>query len=285
MPVPPLWPATDVLRELEIAADGSVATARTELYLQGIRDHLYTSTMIIAADLLASSLLDDAEDIVRQEEVQFRNLSNHNLVLTAAFSQSHTPNCRAPAIRGRYRSSRNRIVWIEGTLSDERIGRRDESPGIVVELLARMRLEQGPADAHRTRLAPLADIYRGCARPLLIRYAILEFVLEATRQLIRERFGDLDGSRLVVAGLRDLVFPPWTEIARGCVLEYRLSEDQLSSGTRLVHCDLSFSPRSDVGRLTIARVPGSRMQALETQPAAPEGSAGAGADGSRVAGR
>jgi hypothetical protein len=262
----PIWPATDVIRECQVAPDASVATAHTELYLQGSREHLYTSTMLIAADLLLAKLLEEGERLASLEEVQFRNLSNHNLILTVAVTRSKIPGVQSPAVRGRYRTTRDRILWIEGTLCDERICRHDESPGIVVELLERMHLEEGPAETHRTRLEPLAEIYRDCTQPLLIRCAIVDFALEATRQPIRERFGDLEGDRLVVAGLGNLVFPPWREVARGCLLEYRLSDGQLSSGTQLVHCDFSFSANRGVGRLTIARVPGSKMNALQSAP-------------------
>jgi len=165
----PIWPATDVIKDFRTAPDGSVGTAHAELYLQGNREHLYTSTMLIAADLLLTKLLDEGEQLASLEEVQFRNLSNHNLILTAAVSRSKIPGVQSPAIHGRYRTTRDRILWIEGTLSDERICRRDESPGIVVELLERMHLEENRAETHRTRLEPLAEIYQDCSRPLLIR--------------------------------------------------------------------------------------------------------------------
>jgi hypothetical protein len=259
------WPATDVIKDLHTAPDGSFGRAATDLYLQGDREHLYTSTILIAADLLLAELLEEGERLATLEEAQFRNLSNHNLVLTAAISRSDIPHVSSPAIRGRYRTSRDRILWIEGVLSDERIRRRHGSPGIVAELMERMRLEELQAPTLRTRLEPLTKVYRDCPRPLLTRYAMLEFVLEGTRQPIRERFGDLDGYRLVVAGLTNFSFPAWREVAQGCVLEYRLSEGRLSSGTKLVHCDFSFRPGGAVGRLTIARAPASRMIAADSQ--------------------
>jgi hypothetical protein len=262
----PVWPSIEVIKDFQVAPDGSVATAHTELYLQGRREHLYTSTMLIAVDLLLTKFLNEGEQLASLAGVQLRNLSNHNLVLTTAVTRSKIPGVQSPAVRGWYRTSQDRILWFEGTLADERISRREESPGVIAEMMQRMHLEKSRTEGHRTRLETLAEIYRDCSQPLLIRCAILDFVLEATRQLIRERFGDLGGDRLVVAGLRDFVFPPWQEVAHGCLLEYRLSDGRLSSGTQLVHCDFSFSPNRGVGRLTIARVPGAKMRALRSVP-------------------
>jgi hypothetical protein len=62
----PVWPSIEVIKDFQVAPDGSVATAHTELYLQGRREHLYTSTMLIAVDLLLTKFLNEGEQLEPQ---------------------------------------------------------------------------------------------------------------------------------------------------------------------------------------------------------------------------
>jgi hypothetical protein len=257
------WPATDVVKDLATSSNGSVVTARTDLYLQGKRHHIHTTTILIAADRVLSELLHDGEQLPDIDVLQNRNLSNCNLDLTATDASKRVPRVTSPAVRGVFCTDRGRALFLEGAVSDDPVRRREEPPGIFSELMERMHLEPSRDGIHTTRLDPLGSSYADPRDPILARYALIEFVLEGTRQRIRERFGNIDGYTLVVASWMGLLFPRWEDVAGGSILEYRLSEGQLSSGARLVHCDFSFGTDRERNRLTIACVPAARMAALE----------------------
>lgn len=259
----PAWPATDVIRNIEVARDRAFATARTDLYLQGNRDHIHTTTILIAADRVLSELLHEGERLPDVHELQNRNLSNRNLTLTVADSRSRISQAKSAALRGSFRTNLGRTLYVNAAVTDEVVQRRHAPAGIFGELLGRMHIEASESGVHTTRLDPLGPAWTACPNPTLGRHAIIEFVLEGTRQPIREQFGNLDGYALVVAGWRNFALPRWQDVVGGCVLEYRLSEGRLPSGARLVHCDFAFAPSARAGRLTIASVPASRMSALK----------------------
>jgi hypothetical protein len=257
-----IWPRTDVLRDLQVAADGSCATARTDLYLQGGRHHIHTTTILIAIDGLVSTLLEPGEGLPDIGELQFRHLSNRNLTLSVATAAEHLSPVSAPAIRGTLSTNRGRTLFVEGAVGDQRVHARTPAPGIFGEVMERMRLDVADGDVHRTTLDALPRSRANCRDPIATRYAIVEFVLEATRQRILERFGDIAGAVLVVAGWKDVAWPRWADVVHGCELAYRLDGDALSNGVRLVHCDFAFPRPPRGGRLTIARIPAARMDAL-----------------------
>jgi hypothetical protein len=251
------WPATDILRDVQVAPDGGEACARTDLALQGDRRYLHTTTCLIAADLLVTELLADGEEITCLEALEMRRLCTDNLVLTASFARPIEPS-RTPVMCGRYRIGRDRIVWFEGTADDTPVRRREEPSGVTLELLRRMRVEGDSGSSHCTELRPLDGIYASCPHPTLARFAHLELVLEATRQRIRERLAR-PGCCLLVAEVSHLTYPPWSRVARGCRVSYRLEEGRLSSGTELLHCHAALVPDLGTARVTIASVPESRM--------------------------
>lgn len=259
-----IWPCTDLIRDVQVAPDGSCATARTDLYLQGSRHHIHTTTIMLAVDCLMSMLLQPGERLPDIRELQFRHLSNRNLILTIAVSAERLPRIGAPAVRAALCTHRGRTFFVEGAVGDERVQSRRTAPDIFREVMAGMRLDAADGDVHRTTLGALGRSRAGCRDPIRTRYAIVEFVLEGTRQRILERFGDVEGAALVVAGWNDVVWPSWTDVAAGCVLAYRLSDGALSSGVRLVHCDFAFQLSQGSGRLTIARIPGAKMAALRS---------------------
>jgi hypothetical protein len=257
-----IWPDTDVLRDLQVAPDRSRASARTDLYLQGSRHHIHTTTILIAIDRLVSTLLQPGERLPDIRELQLRRVSNRNLTLRVATAPTPLAEVGAPAVRAVLLSNRGRTFVVEGTVGDERVLARQAAPVIFQEIMDGMHLEAADGDVHRTTLDALPRARAGCRDPILIRYAIVEFVLEATRQRILERFGDVEGAALVVAGWKDVMWPRWTDVAPGCALAYRLDDGALSNGVRLVHCDFAFPARHRKGRLTIARIPGATMEAL-----------------------
>lgn len=256
------WPHTDVIRDVEVAPDGRSATARTALYLQGGRHHIHTTTILVALDQLMSTLLAPGERLPDIRELQHRNVANRNLVLTIASSAERIPRASRPALRGTLCTRDGRTFFVEGGVAEDPVVSRREPPGIFCELMTGMHLEPGNGDVHGTTLNPLPDVYARDTDPVRTRYAIVEFVLEGTRQRILERFGDVAGAALVVSGWNDVVWPRWTDVARGGVLAYRLSDGVLSSGVRLVHCDFSFPSHEGSGRVTIARIPAATMAAL-----------------------
>lgn len=257
-----IWPCTDVLRDVRVAADGSGASARTDLYLQGSRHHVHTTTILLALDGLLAALLLPGERLPDIRELQLRNLSNRNLLLTVATAPERVARGIAPALRGTLTSDRGRSFHVEAAVDGERVRSRQAAPGIFRELMARIRLDAADGDVHCTTLDPLPPARASCRDPLATRYAIVEFVLEGTRQRILERFGDVEGCALVVAGWKDVTWPEWSDVATGCELAYRLSDGALSNGLRLVHCDYAFPRHQGAGRLTIARIPAARMDAL-----------------------
>ena len=257
------WPDLDIVRNVELSPDGCVATAHTDLSLQAGRHHVTTTSILITADLVLSRLLRAGEPLPDIAELQYRNLSNRQLLLVASADRSQVVRSRAPAIRATYRTEHGRTLYLEGSVREETVERRCAASGLSDELLARIHLEHSRADLHTARLEPLGAAWASCGEPVLQRHAVVEFVLEGTRRLIRERFGDLAGDGLVVAGWQAFAFPRWQAFAGGCELAYRLRGGVLSSGTRLVHCDFSFSPDAHVTKLTIARVPGARLSALK----------------------
>ena len=171
-----------------------------------------------------------------------------------------------PAIRAAWRTSEGRQIWVQGDLSDERIQQNIPTPGITTEILDKIHLQQSKDDIHRTKLGPLSDRYQDCPHASIARFACIEFVLEATRQHVQEKFGNTEFLQGVVAGLKGVVFPDWSYLSQGCVLEYSLSEDRLSSGTPLIQCDFSFSADSKPGRLTLAWFPEIQMSDSISQP-------------------
>ena len=191
------WPPSDLVQDLRTSPDGSTVTARTELYLAGKRHHVHSATLLIAADRVLSRLLRDGERLPDIDELRYRNLSNRNLILTASDSSSRIPRVASPAIRGSFRTDRGRRLFIEGAVSDDLVRRHQEPPGIFMELMGRMHLEECRGGTHRTRRDPLGPTWADCPDPVLARHAIVEFVLEGTRQPIRERFGNIDGYALV----------------------------------------------------------------------------------------
>jgi hypothetical protein len=263
-----VWPCTDVIKDIHIAPNGSCATARTDFYLQGGRHHVHTTTILIAVDRLMSKLLEPGERLPDIQQVQYRNLSNRNLILTIAASGGRISRVGAPVMRANLCTSHGRTFFVEAVLCDDTVQRRRQPPSIFREVMNGMHLEEARGGVHRTTLDALGRARASCRDPILTRYAIVEFVLEGTRQRILEQFGDIEGYALVVSGWNDFVWPSWTDVATGCVLEYRLSEGALSSGTPLVHCDFVFPPHQGSGRLTIARIPAAKMAAL--QPSRPD---------------
>lgn len=257
-----IWPRTDVLRDLRVAADRSAATARTDLFLQDGRHHVHTTTILIALDRLVSTLLAPGERLPDVRELQFRRLSNRNLTLAVATSGDRLSPAAAPAVRGTLLTNRGRALFVEGAEHEDRVRVRQTAPGIFREVMERMHLDAADGALHRTTLDALPGARARCRDRISTRYAIVEFVLEATRQRILERFGDLAGAVLVVAGWTDVAWPRWPDVAHGCVLAYRLGDGALSSGVRLVHCDFAFPRQAGAGRLTIARIPAARMDAL-----------------------
>jgi hypothetical protein len=280
-----VWPCTDVIKDVHIAPDGSCGTARTDLYLQGGRHHVHTTTILIAVDRLMSKLLKPGERLPDIQQLQHRNVSNRNLILTIAAAGGRISGVGAPAVRANLCTSHGRTFFVEGAVCDDRVQRRRRPPSIFQEVMNGMHLEEARGGVHRTTLDALGRSRASCRDPILTRYAIVEFVLEGTRQRILERFGDIEGHALVVSGWNDFVWPSWADVAMGCVLEYRLSEGALSSGVRLVHCDFAFPPHQGSGRVTVARIPAAKMTALQaSRPDTdrPNGAHGAGSDPSVV---
>jgi hypothetical protein len=275
-----VWPCIDLLTDVRIAPDGTSASARTDFFLQGDRPHVHSSTILIAVDRLVSTLLEPGEGLPDIQQLQYRNVSNRNLVLSIAAAGGRPSAAGAPAVRARLCTSRGRQFLVDGTVGDDRVRRRRQPPGIFRDLLNGMHLDEARGDAHRTTFDALGRSRARCRDPILTRYATVELVLEGTRQRILERFGDIAGYALVVSGWDDVVWPGWADVAAGCVLEYRLSAGSLSSGVPLVHCDFAFPPHRGSGRLTIARIPAARMAALQTSRRAPNRPGGGPAAGS-----
>jgi hypothetical protein len=270
-----VWPCTDVLRDVHIAPDRSGATACTDLFLQGDRHHVHSTTILIAMDRLLSTLLEPGERLPDIQQLQYRSVSNRNLMLTIAAAGGRIAPVGAPAVRGNLCTNHGRTFVVEAAACDDRVQRRHQPPGIFREVMHGMHLEAESDGAHRTALEALGRMRASCRDPILTRYATVEFVLEGTRQRILERFDDIEGCALVVSGWNDFVWPSWTDVAMGCALEYRLSDGALSSGAPLVHCDFAFPPHQGSGRITIARIAAARMAAL--QESRPDGHPSAGA--------